>query len=123
MGLWTLGQQSKDPKRNPIAGILQKELGITAQQGRKIIDQRQKIRDVCSNLKECLILLSKLKALCEQKTKIFHDRMSKCREILTPRQVVKLLIWIDENSQVLESVCPGWGSEHIHSSKAPPKTS
>ena len=52
MGLWTLGQQSKDPKRNPIAGILQKELGITAQQGRKILDQRQKIRDVCSNLKE-----------------------------------------------------------------------
>lgn len=51
MGLWTLGQQSKD-SRNPIAGILQKELAITAQQGKKILDQREKIRHCCSNLKE-----------------------------------------------------------------------
>jgi hypothetical protein len=51
MGLWTLGQQSKDT-RNPLAGILQKELGITAQQGKKILDQREKIRTCCSNLKE-----------------------------------------------------------------------
>jgi hypothetical protein len=51
MGLWTLGQQSRDTK-NPIAGILQQELGITSQQGRKILEQRQKIQRVCSNLKE-----------------------------------------------------------------------
>lgn len=44
--------EGRDPKRNPIAGILQKELGITTQQGRKILEQRQKIRDVSSNLKE-----------------------------------------------------------------------
>lgn len=109
MGLWTLGQQSKGP--DPIAGILQKELDIQPQQGRKIIEQRQKIRNVCSNLKECLFLLGKLKTLCEQKTSIFHDRMTKCREILTPRQVVMLLVWINDHSQVLQSVCPGWGSE------------
>jgi hypothetical protein len=47
-----MGQQGRDPKRNPIAGMLQKELGITPQQGRKILEQRQKIRDVSSNLKE-----------------------------------------------------------------------
>jgi hypothetical protein len=51
MGLWTLGQQSLDTT-NPIAGILQKELGITSQQGRKILEQRQKIQRVCTNLKE-----------------------------------------------------------------------
>ena len=51
MGLWTLGQQSRDTK-NPIAGILQKELGITVPQGRKIFEQRQKIQVVCNNLKE-----------------------------------------------------------------------
>lgn len=112
MGLWTLGQQSKDTK-NPIAGILQKELGITSQQGRKILEQRQKIQSVCANLKECLVLLGTLKSLCEQKTKIFHHRMEKCREILSPRQVVKLLIWINENSSTLGSVCPGWGSEQF----------
>jgi hypothetical protein len=52
MGLWTLGQQSSNPRKDPIASILQKELGITPQQGKKIIEQRQKIRDVCTNLSE-----------------------------------------------------------------------
>lgn len=116
MGLWSLGQSEgfyTNPKQNPIAGILRKELGITPVQGRKILDQRQKIRDVCDNLKQCLMLLTKLKALCENKQKMFHDRMSKCQEILTPPQVAKLLLWVDEHSHLLESVCPGWGSERI----------
>jgi hypothetical protein len=73
MGLWTLGgggvqsssASSSDSanggsnkangtngSKNPIAGMLQRELGISAQQGRKILDQRQKIQNVCSNLKE-----------------------------------------------------------------------
>ena len=51
LGLWTMGQQSKN-SRNPIAGILQKELGISAQQGKKILEQRKRIQTVCGNLKE-----------------------------------------------------------------------
>lgn len=119
LGLWTMGQQSKN-SRNPIAGILQKELGISAQQGKKILEQRKRIQDVCSNLRQCLALLADLRTLCAQKTQIFHDRLSKCREILTPRQVVQLIIWINQNTEMLEQVCPGWGSEHIHSKKPPP---
>jgi predicted DNA-binding helix-hairpin-helix protein len=118
MGLWTLGQNERfytDPKRNPIAGILRKELGITPVQGRRILEQRQKIRNVCDNLKQCLVLLGKLQTLCEHKQKVFHDRMNKVQEILTPLQVVKLLLWVDEHSHLLESVCPGWGSERIRS--------
>jgi hypothetical protein len=114
LGLWTLGQTSYNPKRNPIAGILQKELDITPQQGRKIVEQSEKIKALCDNLKECLALLAKLKSLCEQKTQIFHDRMAKCREILTTKQTVKLIVWINEHYQLLETVCPGWGTEHIH---------
>lgn len=59
LGLWTLGQQSQQ-KKDLIAGILQRELEITPQQGRKILEQRQKIRDVCSNLKEVSSLVSDL---------------------------------------------------------------
>jgi hypothetical protein len=55
MGLWTLGQESSQRQKNPIAGLLQKELGITPQQGKKILEQRQKIRAVSSNLKEVRI--------------------------------------------------------------------
>ena len=114
MGIFVLGQNTINPKENPIAGILQKELDITPQQGRKILDQSAKIKALCENLKECLSLLSNLRSLCEQKTQIFHDRMNKCREILTSKQVVKLIKWIDDHTLLLESVCPGWGTEHIH---------
>ena len=115
LGLWTMGQQSSN-SRNPIAGILQKELNISTQQGKKILEKRKRIQDICSNLKECLALLANLKTLCAEKTQTFHDRLSKCREILTPKQVVKLIIWINENTEMLESVCPGWGSENISGS-------
>jgi hypothetical protein len=43
--------------------------------------------------------------------------MEKCREILSPKQVVKLLMWINENSSTLGSVCPGWGSEQFQATK------
>jgi hypothetical protein len=116
MGLWTLGQNSISPKQNPIAGILQKELDITPQQGRKILDQSEKIKALCENIKECLVLLAKLRSLCQQKTQIFQDRMDMCREILTTKQVVQLIKWIDDHTELLETVCPGWGTEHIHPS-------
>ena len=57
MTLWTMGQsQGRDPKKNPLAGMLQKELNITPQQGRKILEQRQRIRDLCGNLKEVSVM-------------------------------------------------------------------
>jgi hypothetical protein len=115
MGLWTLGQTSHDTKRNPIAGILVKELTITPQQGSKILEQSEKIRYLCQNLKETHALLGKLRALCEKKTKIFQDRMSKCTEILTSKQVVSLIVWINEHTELLGAVCPGWGTEQIRS--------
>jgi len=110
MGLWTLQQEG-----NPIAGILQRELGISLAQGKKIMEQKQKIRTLSDNMKECWALLSKLSELCTQKTSIFNDRMSKCREILTPRQVVRLIIWVDDHTETLAQVCPGWGSEQLRS--------
>ena len=117
MGLWTLGQSGQGTKKNPIAGILVKELDITPQQGRKILDQSEKIRTLCDNLKEAHALLAKLKYLCEKKTQTFQDRMNKCTEILTSKQVVKLICWINDNGELLETVCPGWGTEHIQSKK------
>ena len=116
MSLWTLGQNETfftEPNNNPIAGILRKELEITPTQGKKILSQRVKIQALCNNIKEVLQLIVDLKTLCQRKQKVFSDRMNKCQEILTPEQVTKLLVWIDNNEQVLASVCPGWGSERI----------
>ena len=119
MTLWTMGQGDQfflRPKSHPIAGILMRELGITSQQGRKIIEHRDRIKKVCVNIRQCLELLGKLKGLCGHKQRLFHDRMTKCQEILTPLQVVKLLLWVDEHQGVLETACPGWGSERIRGS-------
>jgi hypothetical protein len=71
MGLWTLGQgpdrkssTAEDLRRppprssnNPIVGLLQRELGITATQSKKILEQREKIRQVCANLREVRLLV------------------------------------------------------------------
>jgi len=116
MSLWTLGQNESfftEPNNHPISGILRKELEITPAQGRKILAERFKIQQLCSNMKEVLQLIADLKALCQKKQKVFSDRMSKCQEILAPEQVTKLLVWIDDNAGVLDNLCPGWGSERI----------
>jgi len=116
MGLWTIAKanDSKDPsKQNPLIGILQKELDISSHQTRQILNQRQKIRDLCQNLNATFSLLEKLKDLCEQKNKTFNDRLNKTRQILTPRQVVKLVMWIKNYSDVLGTICPGWTSEQL----------
>jgi len=116
MSLWTLGQNESfftEPNNHPISGILRKELEITPAQGRKILAERFKIQQLCSNMKEVLQLIADLKALCQKKQKVFSDRMSKCQEILAPEQVTKLLVWIDDNAGVLDDLCPGWGSERI----------
>lgn len=120
MTLWTLGQNESfftQPQSNPIAGILRREMDITPAQGRKIIAQRETIQRLCNNIKSCLQLIAELKALCARKQTVFHERMTKCQEILTTEQVAKLLIWIDDHGAVLEKVCPGWGSERIQSGK------
>ena len=39
--------------------------------------------------------------------------MEKCTRILSPVQVVKLLLWVNKNEGELREVCPGWGSEQI----------
>ena len=129
MGLWTIAKAngSKDmSKQNPLVGILQKELNIAPQQVRRILEQRQRIRELVNNLNASLLLLQKLKDLCEQKNKTFNDRMSKTREILSPKQVVKLILWIKEHSNVLGSICPGWTSEQVvkrHKTSTPHSTS
>jgi hypothetical protein len=116
MSLWTLGQNDSfftNPNNHPISGILKKELEITPAQGKKILAQRSKIQKLCNNIKEVLQLIADLKALCQKKQKVFSDRMTKCQEILTPEQVTRLLVWIDDHSSVLDKLCPGWGSERI----------
>jgi len=116
MSLWTLGQNDRffhHPKKNSLGDILRLELEITPSQVKKIVERRQRIHSLTANIKQALELLEKLRMLCEWKQQIFHSRMSKCQEVLTPMQVVKLLIWVDDNSETLEKVCPGWGSERI----------
>jgi hypothetical protein len=119
MSLWTLGQKESfftKPNNHPISGILRKELDITPAQGRKILAQRSKIQKLCQNIEEVLQLIANLKAICQKKQKLFGDRMTKCQEILTPEQVTKLLVWIDDHANILDEHCPGWSSMRVRDS-------
>jgi len=121
MSLWTLGQNDKFfedyKKRDSLSGILVRELGITAQQGKQIMVHRKTIQKLSTNMQASVALLKNLKHLCLHKQQVFRDRMKKCQEILTPLQVVKLLLWVDDNQEMMNSVCPGWYSERIVATK------
>jgi hypothetical protein len=120
MALWTMAKANDSKKlsnQNPLVGILGKELNVTPQQVRKMLVHRQKIRDLCSNLNATMALIHQLSDLCEQKNKKFNDRMTKTREILNPKQVVKLIMWIKDHSDVLGNICPGWTSEQVLKTK------
>lgn len=122
MSLWTLGQNDRffhNPKKKSLGDILRLELQITPAQVKKIVERRQSIRSLTANIKQALDLLEKLRLLCEWKQQIFHSRMSKCQEVLTPMQVVKLLIWVNDNAETLDKFCPGWGSERIKGTVSP----
>ena len=122
MSLWTLGQNDtffrNYKKRDSLSGILVQELGITSQQGKQIMVHRKTIQRLGTNIQASLCLLGKLKDLCLRKQQVFRDRMKKCQEILTPLQVVKLLLWVDNNNDTLNKVCPGWNSERIVAPKS-----
>uniref|UniRef100_A0A7S1FWU2 Uncharacterized protein n=1 Tax=Corethron hystrix TaxID=216773 RepID=A0A7S1FWU2_9STRA len=114
MHLWTLSQKVQffqHPQKNTIASILMSELDITPSQGKKMMDLREKIALLGENIRKSFSLMRELKKLCTHKQKVFHDRMAKCQEILSPIQTVELLLWVDKNSSVLGQVCPGWESE------------
>jgi hypothetical protein len=73
---------------------------------------RNPINNNTNQYQQCLSLLNKLKTLCDTKTQIFNDRMTKVRSLLSPKQTVQLILWIKQNANTLSSVCPGWESEH-----------
>ncbi|GMH85108.1 hypothetical protein TrVE_jg14220 [Triparma verrucosa] len=116
MGLWTLEQDDKffeNTGRGSLAGILARELQITENQKKKIIEHREEIKTITRNLKRTLELLSELKTVVGKKHSLFKDRMEKCTKILNPLQVIKLLLWVNKNEAELSETCPGWGSEQI----------
>lgn len=116
MALWTMSKANDSKNlsdQNPLIGILGKELNVTPQQVRKMLVHRQRIRDLCSNLNATMALIHQLSDLCDQKNKKFNDRMTKTREILAPKQVVKLIMWIKDHTDVLGNICPGWTSEQV----------
>jgi hypothetical protein len=116
MGLWTLEQDDKffnNIQKGSLAGILARELMISAAQMKKIIEHRGKIRSITKSLKRTLELLGQLKTLSLKKHATFKDRMEKCTKILEPVQVLKLLLWVQKHEGELKDLCPGWGSEQV----------
>jgi len=45
--------------------------------------------------------------------KKFHERMERQRRLVSPRQAIKLLLWIEENSAIIDRMSPRWALERM----------
>ena len=66
-------------------------------------------------MKKALGIIKKLKALCDDKTRGFHDEriMSNIQKVLTPQQLIKLLAWVDDHSEELKTAYPQWETDQF----------
>jgi hypothetical protein len=77
MGLWTLEQDDKffqNIQKGSLAGILARDLMVTAPQMKKIVEHRREIQAITKSLKRTLELLTELKRLAAKKHDLFKDR-------------------------------------------------
>jgi hypothetical protein len=76
---------------------------------------RQRVRDLASNLRESLTLLGEVKKLVESRQRNFDRKIGALQAILTPRQVGKFVTWVTRNQQKLAQVIPSFHVPDIFS--------
>jgi len=62
---------------------------------------------------QTLNLIVKLKTSYGENLKGFHQSMERIRQVLSPMQLMKLLLWIEDNSALIDKASPAWAAERI----------
>jgi len=60
-----------------------------------------------------LKLVAQLKSSCAVNFKVFHERMERVRRVLSPRQILKLILWVEDNKAMIEKVAPSWAAHRL----------
>lgn len=117
MCLWTLLQDNSffQSSQSPLFNILSTELGVTEEQTNRILERRQRVRQLLAKHMESLKLIEELRTAISRK----HSRLdSRCRTIQnssSPLQVAKFLLWVTKNSEKLAKYIPGFSrSSNVH---------
>lgn len=101
LAMWNIAQETGDlnhSRRSPFTIPIKKQLGITDEQDWTIVEQRDKIRSICAKFKKSPALIKKTKTLCDVQTRSVKKEMSQVEKVLTPHQIIKLLVLVDNNN-------------------------
>lgn len=123
MTMWSLEQDDEfyDEKKNKetygggIWNMICKELELTEVQKKKLIEHRHQIRLQRQNVGQCLHILAELSERAGSNIDRMHAQMGELMSIITPRQQVKFLLWIENNQACLHMLQPLFsasGREH-----------
>ena len=107
MILWTM-QQDTSFIKSPIFTLLSSNLNISDEQTLRIVERRQRIRDLISKLRESLNLIKSLRTAIDSKHTLLDIKITSVKNIATPKQVVQLLLWISQNGDKLSRYVPNF---------------
>lgn len=116
MCLWTLQQDKSffQSSESPLYSILSKELGISDEQTSRILEHRQRVKQLIHKLQESLKLIKDLKTSIDRKHGCLDTRCRAVQDSSMPKQVANFLIWITKNSGKLVKHVPNFLRTAIH---------
>jgi len=108
MVLWTIAQDemytgATDPVAGPsLLSILTEEVGFTDSQIAKLSEHRDKMNRLTDDLHRSLALLRKLKKSVDENQRVFADKMQTVQSALTPKQIARLILFVEANRSKIE---------------------
>jgi len=105
---WSIDQpeQAPDEPEARVLRALADEIGISAQQLGSLSRHRAAIRAQRAALQRCHALLTRVRAQVHEHVSASAAIMHELRQILSPLQVAKFLVWVDRTAASLRATPP-----------------
>ncbi|GBG25749.1 Hypothetical Protein FCC1311_019682 [Hondaea fermentalgiana] len=111
MLLWILKQDEEfysDENPNSMWSVLCKELQIDEKQKSELKAQRGQLGTQNASMKRCLLSLQKFEKDVERNMYNRQAQMDKILKIITPKQIVKFLQWVEDNQACVHMLDGLW---------------
>jgi hypothetical protein len=125
MCLWTLQQDKSfyQSNKSPLFSILSNELGLNDDQTTRIQSHRQRVLVLLERLQESLQLTENLQDTIHKSQSLYENRCGRFYSILTPKQCVHYLTWIESNLAELGKVIPNFRTVSYLADNSPRQSS
>ncbi len=81
---------------------------MTEDQVARVVERRQRIRQLISKLQESLNLIKQLRTAIEKKHMSLDSRCRAVQSAATPQQIAKFLMWVNRNHNALAKLIPNF---------------